>query len=137
MPNVWSKSDFDLGECRGGTHGKSHSGHRRGGPCRRGRAHGHRTAVEAIIASHKLPLAFYLDAGSEEIDFSGYGNSVLLTTRNLRDVLLAKGYDVHFQEFAGGHDYLGWRGTLADGLIVLMAPMKPIQESAAKPNGKM
>ena len=28
-------------------HGKSHSGHRRGGPRRRGRAHGHRTAVEA------------------------------------------------------------------------------------------
>ena len=92
-----------------------------------------------FIASHKLPLRFYLDAGSEEIDFSGNGNSILLTTRNLRDVLLAKRYDVHFQEFAGGHDYLTWRGTLADGLIVLMgnAPMKPIQESAAKPSGKM
>jgi enterochelin esterase family protein len=38
----------------------------------------------------------------------------------LRDVLRVKGYEVHFQEFAGGHDYLSWRGTLADGLIALM-----------------
>jgi enterochelin esterase-like enzyme len=87
-----------------------------------------------FIASPKLPLRFYLDAGSEEIDFSGNGNSILLTSRNLRDVLLAKGYDVHFQEFAGGHDYLSWRGTLADGLIVLMGnvAMKLNQEPATK-----
>jgi hypothetical protein len=52
-------------------------------------------------------------------------------------VLLAKGYEVHFQKFAGGPDYLSWRGTLADGLITLMgnARTKPTQESAAKPNG--
>jgi len=73
-----------------------------------------------FIASPKLPLRFYLDAGSEEIEYADSGNSILLTTRNLRDVLLAKGYEVHYQEFAGGHDYLSWRGTLADGLIVLL-----------------
>jgi enterochelin esterase-like enzyme len=73
-----------------------------------------------FIASPKLPLRFYLDAGSEEFDVSGDGRSILVTTRTLRDVLLAKGYEVHFQEFAGGHDYLSWRGTLADGLIALM-----------------
>jgi enterochelin esterase-like enzyme len=73
-----------------------------------------------FIASPKLPLRFYLDAGSEEFDVSGDGRSILVTSRTLRDVLLAKGYEVHFQEFAGGHDYLSWRGTLADGLIALM-----------------
>ena len=95
--------------------------------------------AKQFIASPKLPLRFYLDAGSDEIDFSGQGNSILLATRTLRDVLLAKGYEVHFQEFAGSHDYLSWRGTLADGLVVLMgnAPTGPMQNSTAKPNGKM
>jgi enterochelin esterase family protein len=86
-----------------------------------------------FIASPKLPVRFYLDAGTEEIDFSGGGNSILLTTRNLRDVLRAKGYEVHFQEFAGGHGYLSWRGTLADGLIALLgnAPEHAVGEPAA------
>jgi enterochelin esterase-like enzyme len=85
--------------------------------------------AKQFIASSKLPLRFYLDAGSDEIDFSGQGNSILLTTRTLRDVLMAKGYEVHFQEFAGNHDYLSWRGTLADGFILLMgnATEKPMQ----------
>ena len=88
-----------------------------------------------FIASPKLPLRFYLDAGSEEYDVSGDGRSILVTSRTLRDVLLAKGYEVHFQEFAGGHDYLSWRGTLADGLIALMGgPLsKPDPGAAAKP----
>jgi enterochelin esterase family protein len=33
--------------------------------------------------------------------------------------LRAKGYEVRYQEFAGDHDYINWRGTLADGLIWL------------------
>lgn len=76
--------------------------------------------VKQFIASPKLALRFYLDVGNEDIDVSGGGNSTLLTTRTLRDVLRAKGYEVHYQEFAGGHDYLSWRGTLADGLIALI-----------------
>jgi hypothetical protein len=38
----------------------------------------------------------------------------------MRDVLLAKGYEVHYQQFVGGHDYLSWRGTFADGLMDLI-----------------
>jgi enterochelin esterase family protein len=89
-----------------------------------------------FIASPKLPLRFYLDAGNEEIDLTGSGGSILLNNRTLRDVLRAKGYDVYFQEFAGGHDYLSWRGTLADGLMVLLGdgPMKQMQELPPKGN---
>jgi len=76
--------------------------------------------AEQFIMSAKLPVRFHLDAGSDEIDFGDGRSSILVATQNLRDVLLAKGYDVHFQEFAGGHDDLSWRGTLADGPILLM-----------------
>jgi enterochelin esterase family protein len=38
----------------------------------------------------------------------------------LAELLLAKGYDVRYQQFNSGHDYLNWRGTLADGLIALV-----------------
>lgn len=88
-----------------------------------------------FISSPKKPLRFYLDTGSTEFNATGGADSILLCTRTLRDVLLAKGYEVHFQEFAGGHDYLGWRGTLADGLIALMgdaASRTPQEKSPAQ-----
>ncbi len=72
------------------------------------------------FAQHKkLPIRFYLDAGLREIDLEGNGHMILLPNRTLKNVLIAKGYDIHYQEFSGGHDYLSWRGTLADGLIFL------------------
>jgi enterochelin esterase family protein len=56
---------------------------------------------------------FYMDVGS----FEGPGQ--VATNRHLRDVLLARGYEVTYREFNGGHDYVCWRGTLADGLLAL------------------
>jgi prolyl oligopeptidase len=72
--------------------------------------------VRQFAASARLPVRFYLDAGSFE---GGEGGGNLGTTRFLRDVLRAKGYTVDYREFIGGHDYVNWRGTLADGLIAL------------------
>jgi len=71
----------------------------------------------------KLPLRFYLDAGVTEVNSlrdRGNSPSLLTANRHLRDVLRAKGYEVHYAEFAGGHDYISWQGTLADGLQALM-----------------
>ena len=75
--------------------------------------------AQLFVNSPKLPLRFYLDAGSLELDRDGDGSSILVTNRHLRDVLRAKGYEVFYQEFQGGHDYLSWRGSIADGLILL------------------
>ena len=78
--------------------------------------------VKEFLASPKLPLRFYLAAGTFEIDREGGGGGILEATRHLRDVLRAKGYDVHYQQFVGGHDGLSWRGLLADGLMALLGP---------------
>jgi enterochelin esterase-like enzyme len=76
--------------------------------------------AKQFIASPRLPLRFYMDAGAFEFDSNGTGGGILETSRDMRDVLLAKGYEVHYQQFVGGHDYLSWRGTFADGLMDLI-----------------
>ncbi|HWR13523.1 MAG TPA: alpha/beta hydrolase-fold protein [Terriglobales bacterium] len=77
-----------------------------------------------FISSPRKQLRFYLEAGSAEFNATGSPDSILFCTRTLRDVLRAKGYEVLFHEFEGGHDYLSWRGTLADGLIALLGEVE-------------
>jgi enterochelin esterase-like enzyme len=76
--------------------------------------------AKEYIRSPKLPLRFWMDAGVFEVDTNGTGGGILEPSRHMRDVLLAKGYEVHYRQFASGHDYLNWRGTLADGLLALI-----------------
>jgi enterochelin esterase family protein len=76
--------------------------------------------AKEFVNSPKLPPRFYMDAGSFEVDTNGGGGAILEPSRHMRDVLLAKGYEVHYQENVGRHDYLSWRGILADGLIALV-----------------
>ena len=66
-----------------------------------------------------------MDAGLFEVDTFGTGGAILEPSRHMRDVLLAKGYDVLYRQYASGHDYLNWRGTLADGLMVLIGTERP------------
>lgn len=73
-----------------------------------------------FVSTPRAPLRMYLEAGLQELwSRSASGSNLLVATRHLRDVLRAKGYVVHHAEFNGGHDYICWRGTLADGLIAL------------------
>jgi enterochelin esterase family protein len=81
--------------------------------------------AKQYIASPKLPVRFHLDAGTFEVDWYGKGGDILEQTRHLRDVLLAKGYDVHYQQVDSGHDGLNWRGTIADALIFLLGRSGP------------
>jgi enterochelin esterase family protein len=79
-----------------------------------------------FAAASKRPTRFYLDAGlMETTDVLG-GDSILASNRHLRNVLRAKGNTVHYAEFNGGHEFLNWRGTFADGMIALFgkAPSK-------------
>lgn len=76
--------------------------------------------VAALFArSPRLPLRFFLSAGLFEASSPSHGDGILETSRHLRDVLVARDYDVTYRDYAGGHDYLVWRGALADGLLAL------------------
>jgi enterochelin esterase-like enzyme len=71
--------------------------------------------MRQYLQSPKLPLRFYIEVGR-------YEEKQLSTNRNFRDILKLKGYPVTYSEFDGGHDYLCWRGSVADGLIALFGP---------------
>ncbi|GHO91934.1 hypothetical protein KSF_019820 [Reticulibacter mediterranei] len=73
--------------------------------------------IQHYVASPRLPLRFYLEVGLQE---KGVAVEMISSNRHLRDVLILKGYEVHYSEFNGGHDYICWRGSLADGLIALV-----------------
>lgn len=66
-------------------------------------------------AIDKLPLKFYLNVGVLE-----HKEGMIGTNNILKDVLIGKGYDVYFEYFNSGHDYLSWGETLANGLISLI-----------------
>jgi enterochelin esterase family protein len=66
--------------------------------------------------SPRLPLNIYMEVGRyEALSLS----DAVAANRRLRDVLEAKGYTLKYDEFNGGHDYLRWRSTFADGLMYL------------------
>jgi enterochelin esterase-like enzyme len=72
-----------------------------------------------FLAAPKLPVRFFLESGLFELALSGRGGSALLPNRHLRDVLRAKGYEVKYREFAGGHEALNWRESFPEALIAM------------------
>lgn len=68
----------------------------------------------------KLPINFYLNAGVLEDRPYDSEPIMMEVINNMRDVLIAKEYNVKYENFYSGHDYLSWGETLATGLIALM-----------------
>jgi enterochelin esterase family protein len=80
----------------------------------------HQWLARQYVTAPRLPIRFYLDVGLLETHPTpGHGPTQLAANRHLRDTLRAKDYPLTYAEFNGGHDYLAWRRTLADGLIAL------------------
>lgn len=77
--------------------------------------------IQQFIASPRLPLCFYLEVGLKEDSGWIY---MVGCNRHLRDVLILKGYEVHYAEFNGYHHYVCQRGSLADGLLALVGKEK-------------
>ena len=77
--------------------------------------------IGEYVKREKLPLDFYIEIGVYETREALHGlPSHFFSNRHFRDVLLSKGYTVKYVEFIGGHDFICWRGTLADGLMYLI-----------------
>lgn len=74
-----------------------------------------------FAAAARVPVEFLLEAGLFETS-RGDAPGILPTTRHLRDVLRARGYRVSHREFAAGHDFYHWRGSLGEGLAELLGP---------------
>jgi enterochelin esterase family protein len=70
--------------------------------------------------TEKLPIKFYMNCGVlEDLPYDSEP-IMMVVINNMRDVLLSKGYDVTYENFQSGHDYLGWGETLGTGLIALL-----------------
>lgn len=83
-------------------------------------------------ARPRLPLRFWMEVGTFEGGAPQKRHTDQLgANRHMRDVLIARGYEVSYREFAGGHDYRNWRGTIGDGLVALLA--KPPRFTGAPP----
>lgn len=65
--------------------------------------------------SAKRDIRFYLDVGLYDLGLGAVGFN-----RQFRDVLELKGYRVDYYQYKGGHSHLGWRHTLANGLVSLL-----------------
>ncbi|MEU4238202.1 alpha/beta hydrolase-fold protein [Actinoplanes sp. NPDC026619] len=76
--------------------------------------------IRQITRYPRVDLRFYLDVGVREtLPGPGGAPNQLSVVRQMRDTLTGHGYPVTYTEYAGGHDYVNWRRTFADGLVAL------------------
>jgi enterochelin esterase-like enzyme len=74
-----------------------------------------------VAATPLRPLRLHLDVGLLEVGVEDDDMPNMLTvSRHMRDVLRAKGYEVDYAEFSGGHDYSCWEVALPEGLLALI-----------------
>lgn len=66
--------------------------------------------IEQYALRPKAPLNIFMNVGRWE------GSLMLIPNRMMHHVLRAKGYDVAYREYTGGHDIVQWRATLPGAL---------------------
>ncbi len=69
-----------------------------------------------IAARDRAGVRYFMEVGLFEAP------GMVENNRRMRDVLRAKGYDVTYSEYSGGHDHVNWRVSLGDGLAHLLQP---------------
>lgn len=81
-------------------------------------------SLTARVAASDVPhMRFFLEVGVlESSPTSGRLPDMIEPNRRMRDALVAAGHEVHYREFNGGHDFVCWRGNIADALIAIAGP---------------
>lgn len=72
--------------------------------------------IEHYATAPRAPVRIDMNVGRWE------GSLMLIPNRMMHHVLRARGYDVHYAEYDGGHDIIQWRATLPEALERLAAP---------------
>ena len=81
----------------------------------------HEWLTREFSASPVKSVRFYLDVGLlENARMLDGGPSQLVVNRHMRDVLRAKGYEVIYREYSGGHDYSSIQNPLFDALPLIL-----------------
>ena len=70
--------------------------------------------TQRFRASPRLPLRFWMEIGLLD------SPRMLDANRRMKAVIEDVGYDIAYREFCGGHDFVLWRGTLAQALATLL-----------------
>ncbi|MCA9835072.1 MAG: enterochelin esterase [Thermomicrobiales bacterium] len=74
-----------------------------------------------VVDWPQADIRIWMEAGTlEGRGFQDFTPTLLDSNRHMRNVLRARGYDVTYREFDGGHDYSVWRDSQADALIHLL-----------------
>lgn len=73
--------------------------------------------IDQFAAGPRLPVRVWQEIGLMEAPAT-----MLEPNRRMREVLEAKGNDLTYREFAGGHDYGVWRYSIAEALTTMLPP---------------
>ncbi len=79
--------------------------------------------VREFAFTDKKPVEFYMEVGALEGEYYWSGPNFphqVISHRHFKTILDMKGYKYVYQEYAGGHEMLSWRGGIAEGLIHLL-----------------
>lgn len=76
--------------------------------------------IHHVARMEHVPTRFHLAAGVLEAEGDRQEASLVQGNRFMRDVMLAKGMDVVYREYPGGHDWFMWGEEMGPALIQLL-----------------
>jgi enterochelin esterase family protein len=84
--------------------------------------------VREFAFGEKKPISIFMEVGKLEGEYhwtSPDWPDQIVSHRHFKTILDMRGYDVKYQEYAGGHEMLSWRGGMAEGLKHLLGAADP------------